>query len=233
MNKYYDKKIETLDANSLKKLQTAKILSMLNYVKKYSPLYSKMYKNIDLNEIKSLKDFETLPFTTKQDLVKCYPFGSLCVSKRSVSEVHFSSGTSNKPIPTYLTERDLKLSNKALARTWYMQGVRKGTVFGMLASYGLFSAGLLNHYAIQKIGAFVMPISSSSTDKTINLLIEYKVEEIAAVASYYLYLINKIKESRLNKNSFNLKIAIAGGEPFTDSQRKYIEENLGVKLLDQ
>ncbi len=232
-SKYTDSKIDYMERGELEKLQLKRIKETLRWASENSRFYRELYKEISIKTINSFSDFRKLPFTTKKDLVNNYPFGNLCVPQKEVVEVHFSSGTTNRPVPTYMTQEDLLLSNEALARTWYMQGVCSNTVFGMLASYGLFSAGLLNHYAIQKLGAFVIPISSSSTDKTIGLLKDYSINATAAVTSYYLYLVNRIRELGYSKDNFNLEIAIAGGEPFTENQRDYIEKNLGTELLDQ
>lgn len=150
-------KIESISLKDLEKIQLQKINATLSLVKEKSKFYKNHLKNNLYFPIRNFKEFQKLPFTTKNDLVTLDIYDNLCVPLKEIAEVHFSSGTSGNPLPSLMSHRDLFKSKKALARTWYMQGVRKDSIFGMLASYGLFSAGLLNHYAIQEIGSFIVP----------------------------------------------------------------------------
>jgi phenylacetate-CoA ligase len=229
---FFNESDETISVTDLKKLQLQKLKNVLNHVNQSSKFYQQKYKGIN-TDINSFSEFTDIPLTNKKELLELSPYDNLCVDVSELSEVHFSSGTTAHPIPSFMTCGDLEKSRKFLSRTWYMQGVRDNSVFCMLAYYGLFSAGLLNHYAIQNIGAFVIPAGSSGTEKTISLLKEYNVDITAAVASYYLYIIDKAKTLNLDLKDLNLKKVVLGGEPFSEAQRKYIEDELNVEVYDQ
>lgn len=232
---FFDERKEKITLKNLRSLQDKKIRDVLKFVVEKSYFY-KNKKNLtsDNTNFSSLEEFsEKIPFTTKEDLINLEKYDNLCVPEEDIIEVHFSSGTSNKPVSSFLTKKDIKESNKYLARTWYMQGVRHNNTFAMLASYGLFSAGMINHYAIQNIGAFVIPVGSSSIIKTLNIFKEFSVDSCAAVASYYLYLINIAELNAVNLKDLKLQHVIAGGEPFSENQRRYIENKLNVSLYDQ
>lgn len=64
-------------------------------------------------------------------------------------------------------------------------------------------------------------------------MIKFGINSSAAVASYYLHLIHRIEELNFNPKDLRLKKIIAGGEPFTEKQRSYIEKKLDVLLYDQ
>lgn len=229
---FFSRVDETISTENLKELQLRKLQEVLSYVNKNSKFYKNKFKGNKLN-INSFDDFVNIPLTSKKELLELSPYENLCVDVSELSEIHFSSGTTAHPIPSFMTCEDLEKSRNFLSRTWYMQGVRDNSIFCMLAYYGLFSAGLLNHYAIQNIGAFVIPAGSSGTEKTISLLKEYNVDITAAVASYYLYIIEKAKSLNLDLKGLNLSKVILGGEPFSEAQRKYIEDELNVEVYDQ
>ncbi len=232
---FFNKEQETIPLNKLRDLQLDKLRKSISFAATKSNLYKKT-KNLSEKHANfdSFEEFsKKIPFTTKQDLIQCKTYENLCVPKEDIAEVHFSSGTSNKPIFSFLTKKDIEESSAYLARTWYMQGIRKESVFTMFASYGLFSAGLINHYAIHNIGSFVVPTGNATALKTFQLLKEFSADSCAAVASYYLYLINAAEHNNVSLGDLSLKHMIAGGEPFSEKQRLYIEEKFGAHLYDQ
>ncbi len=232
---FWDKKKETVLVTELKSLQLAKLRESVRFAAEYSGLYKQrkklLLRDADFN---SLDEFsKNIPFTTKEDLLQSELYENLCVPKKELVGVHSSSGTSAKPVYSFFTKKDIQESNEYLARTWYMQGVREESTFAMLASYGMFSAGLLNHYAIQKIGAFIIPVGGSSALKSLGILREFSADSCAAVASYYPYLITIAKENNILPSDLKLRYIIAGGEPFSENQRRYVEKEFNATMYDQ
>lgn len=232
---FLNEKQETVPMETLKSIQLKKLRESIRFVAKNSDFY-KQKKNISINHacFISFEDFsKKIPFTTKEDLLQNKIYENLCVPKEDIAEIHFSSGTSNKPVFSFLTKKDISESSEYLARTWYMQGVKKENIFAMFASYGLFSAGLINHYAIQNIGSFIIPAGNSSALKTLKILAEFSVDSCCAIASYYLYLITMAELNNISMKNLRLKHIIAGGEPFSEKQRHYIEKKFRANMYDQ
>ncbi len=231
---FFDEGQETISVNELRKLQLERLVNSIAYALDNSPFYrSKKHLYGEDTLITSLEDFARFPLTTKEELRSSQTYDILAVQKEQVTEVHFSSGTSGNPVYSFLTKNDIANGNKFLARTWHMQGVRQGSTFAMLASYGLFSAGLLNHYAIQHLGAFVLPVGGSSPEKTLKLLKMFSANATAAVASYYPYLASYAKEHGIDPHALELRSLIAGGEPFSEAERSYIQDQFGASMYDQ
>lgn len=230
-NAYYDIGMECMSESEKKSFQISLLDKTFQNALKNSKFYQGKYKNVSFTKIKNFSDFSTLPLTTKSELLNAHKYSNLCIPLEDIVEVHFSSATTNKPTPSFFSHKDLVESSKCLATTWYMQGVRKESVFAMLASYGLFSAGLLNHYAIQEIGSFILPISAITTIRALEIIQSFNADSMTAVASYYLYIIEEMQ--RLGIKDFPVQTAIAGGEPFSETQREYIESKLGLQLYDQ
>ena len=57
-------------------------------VAKESPMYREKFKDIPVNTMMTKEQFETLPFTTKQDLRDAYPMGMQCVPNDKIVRVH-------------------------------------------------------------------------------------------------------------------------------------------------
>jgi len=228
-DQFYDSKIECIQKDRIEKIQIGKFNKLLKICKK-----SELYKKVQLpSKIFSLEEIKKIPFTTKDQLRNCYPYGSLTLPLSEVIEVHTSSGTTGNPVPIFLTKKDLEISNKVLARTWFCNGIRKEDIFMMMGDYGLFTGGLLNHYALTYLGAMVIPMGVSSTEKQIKFLKDFKVNSMAGIASHYFRILEKFKELKINPTELNLKIAIAAGEPYSEETRAHFEKGFNCKFMDQ
>lgn len=206
---------------------------LLNYSRKNSSYFKKLYKNCP-KKIVSVDDFIKLPLISKKDLSEVLLKNRLCCEFKEVREIHYSSGTTASPMITAYTEYDLKKSRENLSITWKMQGAEKpGTKFAMLASYGLFSAGLINHYAIQFAGGMVIPISSANIEKVVSVSRQLRPEIGIAVSSYYLFFLEKLKSMGVNPKEMGFKKLIAGGETMSPEQREYIEKEFNTMVYFQ
>lgn len=219
--------------NRLNKYTINNINSLLAYSKKNSPYFNSFYKNCP-KKINNINDFKKIPLISKKDLLEVPLRDRLCCKFEEIREIHYSSGTTTSPVITAYTERDLKKSRDYLSITWKMQGAENpGIKFAMLASYGLFSAGLINHYAIQFAGGTVIPISSASMEKVISISKQFKPEVGVAVSSYYLFLLERLKSMGINPKEIGFKKLIAGGETMSSKQRFYIEKEFNAKVYFQ
>ncbi|MBV7274048.1 phenylacetate--CoA ligase family protein [Clostridium sp. PL3] len=95
----------------LERYQLDKIKESITYVKQHSKFYREHLKDINEDSIKSLKDFENIPFTLPSH-VKENPFGFLCVPQKDIVRIVTlrSSGTSGDEKRVYFTEKDLQLT---------------------------------------------------------------------------------------------------------------------------
>lgn len=228
-NNILEPKIECANKNFIRDLQLKKLNKIINICRK-----SKLYTKIKIpKKIKNLEEIRTIPFTTKEMLRNLYPYNSLCVNKNKVMEIHTSSGTTGNPIVMFLTKKDLEISNRVLARTWFCNGIRKNDIFIMMGDYGLFTGGLLNHYALIYLGALVIPIGVSSSEKQIKFIKDFKVTSMAGIASHYFRIIEKMKEMNITPSDLNLRIGIAAGEPYSEETREYFEKSFNCKFMDQ
>ncbi|WP_312321823.1 phenylacetate--CoA ligase, partial [Soonwooa sp.] len=187
---------------------------------------------IDISGIKSLEDLQKLPFTKKHDLRDNYPFGLFAVPQEKVARLHCSSGTTGKPTVVGYTKNDIELFSEVVARSLAAAGCEAGMKLQNAYSYGLFTGGLGLHYGAEKLGMNVIPISGGGTERQIMLLQDFQPEAIAATPTYLLSIIEEIERRNIDIKTLNLKYAILGSEPWSESLRKRIEAGLNVKATN-
>ncbi|WP_052090467.1 phenylacetate--CoA ligase [Desulfosporosinus sp. HMP52] len=183
-------------------------------------------------DIKSLKDFQKLPLTTKEDLRKNYPFGLFAEPMENIVRLHASSGTTGKPTVVGYTREDITLWARIVANSLKRAGVTKKDVVQIAYGYGLFTGGMGLHYGCEELGAIVVPISGGNTARQLMLMRDFGTTVLACTPSYALYLAESLEESGISRDELKLKIGVFGAEPWTEGMREEIEQRLGIKAYD-
>lgn len=183
-------------------------------------------------DIKTIKDFQRLPLTTKEDLRKNYPFGLFAEPMENIVRLHASSGTTGKPTVVGYTRQDIALWAKIVAKSLKRAGVTKKDVVQIAYGYGLFTGGMGLHYGCEELGAIVVPISGGNTARQLMLMRDFGTTVLACTPSYALYLAESLKESGISRDELKLKIGVFGAEPWTEGMREEIESRLGIKAYD-
>lgn len=199
------------------------------------PHYQESYGEIGITQaedIKSIKDFQRLPLTTKEDLRKNYPFGLFAEPMENIVRLHASSGTTGKPTVVGYTRQDINLWAKIVANELERAGVTKKDVVQIAYGYGLFTGGMGLHYGCEELGAIVVPISGGNTARQLMLMRDFGTTVLACTPSYALYLAESLEESGISRDELKLKIGIFGAEPWTEGMREEIEARLGIKAFD-
>ncbi|MBM3213287.1 phenylacetate--CoA ligase [Candidatus Poribacteria bacterium] len=231
---YWEKDIETINADDLKNLQLERFKSTL-FRAALSPYYSKLFNEIGFNpaKVRSLKDIENIPFTTKKHLRENYPYGFLAVPKDEIVRMHSSTGTTGRATVIFHTMGDIDRWANLVARCMYMAGARKSDVFQNTMGYGLFTGGLGFHYGAEKIGMMVIPSGPGNSVRQISLMSEFGTTAVHILPSYALHLLDVFEENNLNpKNDVNLHIAFIGAEPHSEEMRKKIQDSYEIEAFN-
>ena len=95
---YWNETIETMDTERLRALQDERLREQVRYTYDRVPFYKKMFDDAGAQpgDIRTAKDLEKLPFTSKTDLRDNYPYGLFAVPMDEVVRIHASSGTTGK-----------------------------------------------------------------------------------------------------------------------------------------
>jgi phenylacetate-CoA ligase len=183
------------------------------------------------SEIRTVKDLEKLPVTTKDELVKLQqanpPFGGfLAVPVNSLTRIYVSPG----PIyDAWGLERV-----KHAAKGFFRQGVPKpGDVVLVSTMYHMVPAGLFLTDALDLIGCTVVPAGIGQSELQVKLLHDLKATALFSFPSFTMTVLKKAEEMGYNvRKDFNLKYTTGGGERHIQILRKTFEEEYGLTVGD-
>ncbi len=231
----YNNYIETIERTEMEKLQLSRLQHMVSYCHDNVPFYFERLEAVGITnglQIKSLKDIEKIPFTTKEDLKKHYPKGLLAVPWDKIKRVHASSGTTSKPTIGYYTKKDMDVWADASARVLMQNGLTEDDVMQISVGYGLFTGAFGFHQGAERIGCTIVPSSTGNTKKQLVMLHDVGATVLMATPSYATYLSELIRDSNFPRTEFKIRKVLLGAERCTKSMRRTIEENLGVPTAD-
>ncbi len=232
--RYFNEAIETMPLPKLRQQQSHNLKHQTAYLYEKVPFYRQKMDEMGIkpSDIKGIEDIHKLPFTKKTDLRDNYPFGLLAVPQDQINRIHCSSGTTGKPTVVAYTKHDLAIFSEVVARSLVASGCQKGWKLQNAYGYGLFTGGLGLHGGAELLGMGVVPVSGGMTDRQLMLMQDFQTDAICCTPSYAQTLAEEIKRRNIPLSSLNLKTAILGAEPWTDTIRQEIERGLGVTAVN-
>jgi phenylacetate-CoA ligase len=230
----WNEKMECMDLEDLKNVQSDRLKDITDYVYQRSPVYKKKLDTVGIKpwEIKRIEDIKKLPFTVKEDLRDNYPFGLFSVPSQDLAEIHVSSGTTGNPTVVGYTKEDLKLWGEVMARVLCCAGAEPHDKIQIAYGYGLFTGGLGFHYGAMEMGLSIIPASSGQTKRQLKIMTDFKPRILACTPSYALYMAEEAKELGIKLRDSSWEIGIFGAEPWSESMRKEIESTWNMLATD-
>lgn len=228
------REVESSARAQLDEIKLNKLKWVVGWVYDRVPFYRQRFDKIGLkpHHIKTLKDIEHVPFTSKSDLRDNYPFGMFAVHMDDVVRIHASSGTTGKPTVVGYTRGDIETWAELMARALTSAGVHKGDILQNAYGYGLFTGGLGIHYGAEKLGAAVIPMSGGNTQKQVMLMQDFGTTVLTCTPSYALNIVEVAREMGVDIESLKLKAGVFGAEPWTENMRTEIEEKFNIDAID-
>ena len=230
----WNEKDETMPREELEVLQLKRLQAQVERVYATVPYYHQKMDEAGVapGDIKSLQDIRHLPFTTKEDLRKNYPFGLFTVPMDRIVRIHASSGTTGQPTVVGYTKRDLKMWAEMMARSLAAAGVTSKDVVHNAYGYGLFTGGLGAHYGAEEMGCAVIPISGGNSKRQITIMKDFGSTVLLATPSYTLNLADTMADMGVNPSELKLRVGIFGAEPWSEKMRAELESRLQIKAID-
>jgi len=231
---YWQKELETMDRGRLSGLQLERLRETARRAV-LSDHYGKTLKDagVRLEDVRSLDDVRSLPFTTKDQLRENWPYGFLAVPKEDLIRMHSSSGTTGRATVIFHTKQDVDAWTNLVARCMYMAGLRKSDVFQNMMTYGLFTGGLGFHYGAERVGALTIPAGAGNSKRQIQLMRDFETTAIHIIPSYALHLYTVFEELGLTpQKDTKVRMAFIGAEPHSEKMRKRIEAFYGFKAFN-
>ncbi|WP_433431240.1 phenylacetate--CoA ligase PaaK [Nonomuraea sp. CA-141351] len=226
--------IERASRDELIALQLDRLQRTLSHAYQNVPIYRQKFDNAGVHpsDCKELGDLAKFPFTTKQDLRDCYPFGMFAVPREQVARIHASSGTTGKPTVVGYTRHDLDVWADVMARSIRASGGRPGDVVHVAYGYGLFTGGLGAHYGAERLGCTVVPVSGGMTPRQVQLITDLRPDIVMVTPSYMLALLDEFERQGQDPRASSLRIGIFGAEPWTERMRAELEDCFDLHAVD-
>ena len=212
-------KEETLPREEIEAIQLTKLKNTVRYIyDRVKPYRDKMdAAGVKPEDVQTLNDLKRLPFTYKSDFRDNYPDGLFAVDKKDIVRYHASSGTTGKPTVVGYTRNDLDMWLNNVARLACMGGATAEDVAQISFGYGTFTGALGLHGGLEKIGASVIPMSSTL---------------LVATPSYALHLGEEIRRRGLDPSKdLKLHIGLFGGEGMTEPMRNEMHKVWGDQFV--
>ena len=232
--RYYQKDIETMPVEELKKLQSEKLVKQVKHVWDNVPYYRNLMeeKGITPDDIYGIEDLYKLPFLTKADLRDAYPYGLLAKPLKDCVRIQSTSGTTGRRVVAFYTQHDVDLWEDCCARAIVAAGGTDEDVCQVAYGYGLFTGGPGLNGGSHKVGCLTLPMSSGFTERQIQFMQDLSATILCCTPSYAAYIGETLKEQGITPDQISLKAGIFGAEAWTEEMRHSIEKALGIKAYD-
>jgi phenylacetate-CoA ligase len=231
----WDASAETMPREQLAELQLGRLRDTVARVLKGQPLGAGRLSEAGIttpDDVDTLDDLSSLPFTHKTDLRENYPFGLLAVPREELVRVQASSGSHGKPTVVGYTRADLENWTELMARSMTMAGVCPGMLIHNANGYGLFTGGLGFHQGGERIGATVVPVSGGQTARQAMLIRDFRAHVLVATPSYSLVIAQALQDAGVDPQDNTLELGLFGGEPWTEGLRTKIDTALGIRAIN-
>ncbi len=232
--------IDTLPVNDIKKMQFRLFKEQLEYVWKKSKFYQNKFSDarITPDDIKSLKDIEKVPFTTKEEL-RTFNDDLICVPNSKVVDIGATTGTTGNPIILPATMNDMKRLIGTYKRSFDAIGINRNDIVQLAVAFDqLFPIGITANATLKEIGATVVRMGPGNTRRQIEIMKRVKSTIIFASPDYMFTLAETAREMGYNpRKDFSLKKGLFHGHPLFDGKNqptmltKKIEEMWGIECF--
>lgn len=232
--RYFQKEIETMPVEEIKKLQSEKLVKQVKHVYENVPYYRDLMdkKGVTPDDIHGIEDLHKLPFLTKSDLRDAYPYGLLAKPLKDCVRIQSTSGTTGRRVVAFYTQHDVDLWEDCCARAIVAAGGTDEDVCQVAYGYGLFTGGAGLHGGSHKVGCLTLPMSSGNTERQIQFMNDLGATILCCTPSYAAYIGETLAEQGYSPDDIPLKAGIFGAEPWTEEMRQGIQNTLGIKAYD-
>jgi phenylacetate-CoA ligase len=181
--------------------------------------------------IRTVKDLERLPVTTKDQLVRLQqanpPFGGLlAVPPNSLGRIYVSPG------PIYDAWGPERV--RAAVRGFVRMGVpRAGDIVLVSTAYHMVPAGLFLTDALDVLGCTVVPAGIGQTELQVKILHDLQATAIFSFPSFTMTILKKAEEMGYDvRRDLSLRFTTGGGERHIQVLRRVFEEQYGLLVGD-
>jgi phenylacetate-CoA ligase len=234
----FDPASETLDRAQLRARQLRSVQGLLDEVLPRNAFYSNKFG--PRCKIDSWEHFQTLPFTTKQELAEDQqahpPFGTdLTYTLDRYIKFHQTSGTTGKaPVRWLDTEESWEWWARCWGHVFTGASVGPGDRIFYAFSFGPFIGFWAAYEGGRKVGAMTVPGGGMPTEQRLQAMKDLNVTVLCCTPTYALRMAEVADEMGLDLRSIGVKATVHAGEPGASlpSVRRRIERAFNAQCHD-
>lgn len=237
---YWDREIETMEPDRLRKVQDSKLQEQIQWIYQHSPFYRERMERAGIkpDEILSIEDLRRFPVMDKDDYIaeqeQWPPYGRmLCVPEKDLVRYWTTSGSTGRPRLFASTLTDYEDYLESAARVLWTAGVRPGWKVAVpfshghwIGLWGVFDATWL------RIGGQIVPLGGYDSKYRIRKMAELGVNALVATPTYAAYLSEVARQEDIDVRNIGVKAILTAGEPVAPASRKRLEETWGAPTFD-
>lgn len=239
---YYDylsiiSKLQKLSREELNKYQENELMKFLNYAVENSKFYRELYKDVDIQKIKTVRDLKMLPIVTKEMIRKNID-DVVTISKRGALVGH-TGGTTGKSLTVYERKQDIQKRMAILDYFKMRHGfknieMKKATFMGKHIIPPNQQSKVFWRYnaAIKQMVYSSFHLTENNMPYYIESLNKFKPKAIDGFISS-IYDIALYMDRHNIKPDFKPLAIFPTSETVTQEHREIIEKVFGTKVRDQ
>ena len=230
----WNEKMELVPRKELEQIKIERLQATLNRAINNVPFYHDLFTRHGIvpEKIRSVEDLASIPFTTRDDIVKYQPYEFFAVPLRDIYRIHSSSGTTGRPVVVGYTRNDRNTWAEMIARILCSIGINSSDIVQISFAYGLFSGGFGLDLGAEHMGATVIPVSAGDVEQHIRIMLDYHTTCLFSTPSYAMQIANVMEHKDIRKQELTLKCGLFGAEPWSENIRSNIETSLGIEAYD-
>jgi phenylacetate-CoA ligase len=192
-----------------------------------SPLYQKLCgQGLSKRQRAYSQDLRVLPFTTKGDLRRAYPFGAIAVPLNQIVSFNTSSGTSGAPVGIGFTRNDILRILPAHIGSFADAGIDRTDKVQVMV-HGALAAPIQS--TLEEIGAMSIITGPGNDIGQLSLMSQVGSTVLIGVPSYLLHL----GQARGDSQGRAVRVLLTTGEPLTEYMRVKLESVWRAEVFDR
>ena len=232
--------LETADRSLIEAHQLARLQLGLTRILPRNRFYEeKLLANGESITIEKLEDLESLPFTTKRELVadqQMHPvFGTnLTYPLSEYIRLHQTSGTTGKPLKVLDTQESWDWWADCWTSVYRGAGVTRDDVVFLAFSFGPFIGFWSAYEGAKRLGTLTVPGGGMDSVQRLHAMQEIEATVLVCTPSYALRLAEVAKEHGMDMSRSSVRVTIHAGEPGASilATRERIEHAWGASAYD-
>ena len=225
---------------AIEEQQIRRLRRVLETILPANAFYRRKLAQAGVENVDSLEQLRTLPFTTKNELVEDQqqhpPFGSnLTFPQERYIRIHQTSGTTGRPMYWLDTDESWNWWAECWKVVFEATGVGAGDRVFFAFSFGPFIGFWAGWDGARKHGVMAVSGGAQSTGQRLKSIIDYGATVLVCTPTYALHMAAEERKAGMDlAKESGVKITIHAGEPGANipSTKRVIEESWGAKCYD-